>query len=54
MLAARQLEEVVYQRREPECELLFEVVADNLETFLARTRTDEHELPASVEAELRR
>jgi hypothetical protein len=54
MLAARQLEEVVYQRREPECDLFFQVVADNLETFLDRTRTDEHELPAHVEHELRR
>ncbi len=54
MFAARQLEEVVYQRREPECELLFQVVADNLETFLDRTRTDEQELPAHVEHELRR
>ena len=54
MLAARQLEEVVYQRREPERELLFEVVANNLETFLDRTLTDNHELPAHVHHELPR
>jgi hypothetical protein len=54
MFAARQFEEVVYQRREPECELLFQVVADKLETFLDRTRTDEHELPVHVEHCLRR
>ena len=53
MLAARKLEEVVYQRREPEAGLLFQAVADNLETFLAGLAEIGHELPRHVEKELR-
>jgi hypothetical protein len=53
VLAAQKLEEVVYQRREPEDGLLFRAVADNLETFLAGLAEIGHELPRHVEKELR-
>ena len=42
-----------YQRREPEKDLLYRVLADHLETFLQRTRKSEHSLPSHVEGELR-
>ena len=42
-----------YCRREPEKHPLYQVLAQHLETFLQRTRTDEHQLPDHVEQELR-
>ena len=42
-----------YQRHQPEGSLLYSVLAENLETFLQDTRTQEHALPARVEGELR-
>jgi hypothetical protein len=53
VLAARQLEEVVYSWREPVEGLLHRAVADNLETFLAGLAEVGHELPRHVEKELR-
>jgi hypothetical protein len=53
VLAARKLEEVVYNRREPEEGLLHLAVAENLETFLAGLADAGHELPRHVEKELR-
>ena len=38
----------VYQRREPEKEVLYQAIADNLETFLERLRVEGHELPGYV------
>jgi len=37
-----------YRRREPEKEVLYEVIADNLETFLERLQAEGHELPGYV------
>jgi hypothetical protein len=37
----------------PEQTLLYRVLAENLETFLDRCRSEEHELPRYVEKELR-
>ena len=42
-----------YRRRQPEQEPLYKTVSANLETFLERTRTEEHQLPSHVERELR-
>jgi hypothetical protein len=53
VLAARKLEEVVYNRREPEEGLLHRAVAENLETFLAGLAECGHDLPRHVEKELR-
>ena len=54
MLVAPQLEGSAYHRREPEKEVLYQVVADNLETFLELVRTGDHGIPTHVENELRR
>ncbi len=40
------------QRRVPEQTLLYRVLAGNLETFLERCQTEEHELPWSVDHDL--
>jgi hypothetical protein len=53
MLAAEQLDDFTYRRRVPEQELLHRMLAEHLETFLDRTRTEDHELPRHVEQELR-
>jgi hypothetical protein len=53
MDVAPQYETFSYQRRVPEQTLLYRVLAENLETFLDRARTEEHELPRYVEKELR-
>jgi hypothetical protein len=53
MDVAPQYEAFSYQRRVPEQGLLYRVLAENLETFLDRSRTAEHELPQYVEKELR-
>jgi hypothetical protein len=53
MPVAPQCKDFSYKRRVPEQELLHRVLADHLETFLDRTRTEEHELPRHVERELR-
>ena len=45
--------EAVYCPRRPEDSLLYEVVAGNLETFLARQRERDRPLPAFVEQEFR-
>ena len=37
-----------YHRREPEKEVLYQVIADNLETFLERIQAEGHELPEYV------
>jgi hypothetical protein len=37
-----------YHRREPEKEVLYQAIADNLETFLERLRAEGHELPEYV------
>jgi ribosomal protein S27E len=42
-----------YRRHQPEQDLLYQVVADHLETFLQQARSAEHGLPAYVESELR-
>jgi hypothetical protein len=44
----------VYQRREPEKEVLYQAVAENLETFLERLRVEGHELPKYVVEEFHR
>ena len=49
MDVAPQYETFSYQRRVPEQTLLYRVLAGNLETFLDRCRTEEHELPRYVE-----
>jgi hypothetical protein len=43
-----------YRRREPEKEVLYQAVADNLETFLERLRVEGHELPRYVVEEFYR
>ena len=44
----------VYHRREPEKEVLYQAIADNLETFLERLRAEGHELPGYVVQEFYR
>ncbi len=53
MDVAPQNETFSYQRRVPEQTLLYRMPAENLETFLDRCRTEEHELPRYVEKEQR-
>jgi hypothetical protein len=53
MDVAPRYETFSYQRRVPEQTLLYRVLAENLETFLERCQTEEHELPRYVEKELR-
>ena len=53
MDVAPQYETFSYQRRVPELTLLYRILAENLETFLDRARTEDHELPWYVEKELR-
>ena len=43
-----------YHRREPEKEVLYQAIAQNLETFLERLRAEGHELPKYVEEEFYR
>jgi hypothetical protein len=44
----------VYHRRELEKEVLYQAIADNLETFLERLRAEKHELPKYVVEEFYR
>ena len=37
----------IYQRHAPDQDLLYQVLAEDLETFLQDTRTQDHALPAS-------
>jgi hypothetical protein len=53
MDVAPQFETFSYQHRVPEQTLLYQILAENLETFLDRARTEDHELPWYVEKELR-
>ena len=53
MQAVHGYEEFTYARRVPEQEILHRVLVEHLETFLDRTRTENHELPGHVEQELR-
>ena len=53
MDVAPQYETFSYQRRVPEQTLLYQVLAENLETFLDQCQSSEHELPRYVEKELR-
>ncbi len=53
MDVAPQYETFSYQRRVPEQTLLYQVLAENLETVLDRCQSAEHELPRYVEKELR-
>jgi hypothetical protein len=53
MSIAPQFETFSYPRRVPEQTLLYQILAENLETFLDRARTEDHELPRYVEKELR-
>jgi len=46
--AALNCETHSYHRREPEKEVLYQVIADNLETFLERVQAEGHELPEYV------
>jgi len=43
-----------YRRREPEKEVLYQAIAQNLETFLERLRAEGHELPKYVVEEFYR
>jgi hypothetical protein len=43
-----------YRRREPEKEVLYQAIAENLETFLERLRAEGHELPKYVVEEFYR
>ena len=43
-----------YHRREPEKEVLYQAIADNLEIFLERLRVEGHELPKYVVEEFYR
>ena len=43
-----------YRRREPEKEVLYQAIAENLETFLERLRAEGHELPRYVVEEFYR
>ena len=38
----------IYHRREPEKEVLYQAIAENLETFPERLRAEGHELPKYV------
>jgi Zn-dependent M32 family carboxypeptidase len=49
MDVAPQYEAFSYQRRVPEQTLPYRVLAENLETFLDRCQSEEHELPRYVE-----
>jgi hypothetical protein len=42
-----------YQRHAPEQGVLYQVLAEHLETFLQEARTEDHGLPAYVERDLR-
>jgi hypothetical protein len=53
MLVAPRYKEFTYERRVREQELLHRVLVEHLETFLAKTRREDHELPRYVEQELR-
>ena len=53
MECALKLEHLGYKRREPEQDLLHQVLLEHLETFLDRTHTEEFSLPSHVEQELR-
>ena len=53
MEVALRYETFSYERRVPEQSLLYRILAENLETFLDRARTEEHGLPRYVEKELR-
>jgi hypothetical protein len=53
MQAALRVESSVYRRHEPEKTLLYRIMAEHLETFLARTREEGDGLPRYVEDELR-
>ena len=53
MLGALDCQNASYKRREPEQELLFQVLLAHLETFLENTRSDAWALPRHVENELR-
>lgn len=53
MLAVLNCQSIAYKRREPEQELLFQVLLSHLETFLSRTRSEVFSLPRYVENELR-
>jgi hypothetical protein len=44
----------IYRRREPEKVVLYQAIADNLETFLERLRAEGHELPKYVVEEFYR
>ena len=52
--AALQCMPVSYRRHEPEKEVLYQVVAEHLETFLERLRSEGHELPGHVVQEFYR
>jgi len=54
MQPALALEDPTYVRREPEKTLLYQVVSQNLETFLEQSRQDDRGLPEYVEKEFRR
>jgi len=53
MECALKLEHLGYKHREPEQDLLHQVLSEHLETFLDRTHTAEFSLPGHVEQELR-
>jgi hypothetical protein len=53
MECALKYDTVGYKRREPEQELLHQVLAEHSETFLDRTHTVAFALPRHVEQELR-
>jgi hypothetical protein len=53
MDVALRYETFSYERRVPEQSLLYRILAENLETFLDRARTEEHGMPRYVEKELR-
>ena len=44
----------IYRRREPEKEVLYLAIAENLETFLERLQVEGHELPKYVVEEFYR
>jgi hypothetical protein len=46
--AALNCQSHTYRRREPEKEVLYQAIAENLETFLERLRLEGHELPKYV------
>ena len=53
MECALKYESLGYRRREPEQDLLHQVLSEHLETFLDSTHTEEFSLPKHVEQELR-